>query len=85
VNIKIDPVSLIVHLAQTLDTHPMFNKIKDNDGCLVVPADQYEYFAHDMGMVIGILLSKIAQPDMPPEQAPENEDESQPDEEQEEQ
>lgn len=66
-NIKVDPVVLIVHLAQILDTHPLFNKIKDNDGCLVIPADQYEYFAHDMGLIIGILLSKIAQPENPPD------------------
>lgn len=62
-NIKISKVELIVVLVDILENHQAFKNITDANGYFIVPSEQYGAFAHDLGVVMGRLMEKLAKPD----------------------
>ena len=60
-NVRIEPLRLIVELAYVLDTQYGLQKLKDKDGALVVPIDNFPEFCHDMGIILGKILDNIAE------------------------
>jgi hypothetical protein len=62
-NVKLSKVELIVLLVDLLDNQPAFKNITDDNGYIIIPADKYGDFAHDVGLCLGRLMQKIAKPE----------------------
>lgn len=62
-NIRVSGAALIIGFINSLESSKGIKKIMDKNGNLIIPANRFGEFCHDIGLMLARVISTIAEED----------------------